>query len=174
MEKKLILFYDMDNTLLEMSKFVSGKYSGRVKNYYEPDPEKQKLVLQELHKKGKFLEFTPIKGSQSTINKLSKIGYTINIISQPMINPYCVPEKNISLRKYFPVIKLENVTYTFNKFFLSGKNRVLIDDNIEHLTKWEKMGGIAVCFERGYNKNWQGLKIKKHSDIYKILEKLEN
>ena len=57
---------------------------------------------------------------------------------------------------------------------MAGNGRILIDDHVEHLEKWEKMGGIAICFERGYNKNWKGLKIKKHSEIFELLENIEN
>jgi len=172
-EKKLIPFYDMDNTIVEMSKYLVNSYSGRIKSYGSINGISEEEIVKKLHEKGLFAKFHPIQNSQATLKKLSKIGYTINIISQPMINEHCIMEKNYTLRKHFPMVDLRNVTYTFNKYLLAGNGRVLIDDNIDHLEKWEKMGGIAVCFVRGYNKNWKGLKVKKHQEIFKLLEKLE-
>jgi len=171
--KKLEVFYDMDNTIVEMSKYLVGSYSGRIKSYGATGKVSLEEIMEKLHQKGLFSKFTPIQNSQTTLRKLVKLGYNIGIISQPMINDYCVPEKNNTLEKYFPEIDIKNVTYTFKKFLLAGKNRVLIDDHTEHLENWQKYGGIAICFTRGYNKNWKGLRIKKHSEIFELLEKLE-
>ena len=172
-EKKYQIFYDMDNTMVEMSKPLSGKYSGNLKSYEATTISEEKEIIRKLHKKGLFSSFKPIHDSQRVIKKLVKNGYEIGVISQPMINKYCIPEKNFTLRKYFSFIDRKKVTYTFSKNLLANNDRILIDDHIGHLTNWEKMGGIAICFIRGYNKSWQGLSIKKHNDIFKLLEKLE-
>jgi len=171
---KPIVFYDADNTLFEMSYHLVGIHSGKVKSYGATNNVSIDEIMRKLHQKGLFAQFKPIYRSQQVIRKLSKKGYDIGIISQPMVNDFCVPEKNQTIQKFFPQINLEKVTYTFQKFLLAGNGRLLIDDHVEHLEKWEKMGGIAVCFERGYNKNWKGLKIKKHSEIFELLENIEN
>lgn len=171
--KKLQVFYDMDNTIVEMSKYLTGTYSGRQKSYIPDNEEERKAIVKKLHSKNLFNQFHPIYGIKPVLNKLTQKGYIINIISQPMINNYCIPEKNQTIQRYFPMIKLENVIYTFNKYLIANKNRVLIDDNIEHLNKWEEYGGISVCFIRGYNKNWKGLTIKRHIDILPLLDILE-
>lgn len=174
MEKeKLLVFYDMDNTLLEMSKHLVNSYSGRIKSYGSINNISEQEIIDKLHEKGLFASFKPIYGSQLAVKKLVKIGYNVGIISQPMINDYCIKEKNYTLKKYFPFIDIKNVTYTFNKYLLAAPGRILIDDHIEHLEKWEKMGGIAVCFIRGYNRNWKGMSIKKHSDIFNLLKEME-
>lgn len=170
---KYQVFYDMDNTIVEMSKHLVGSYSGKVKTYGATKKVSLSEIMDKLHQKGLFAQFKPIRGSQSAINKLVKKGYEVGIISQPMVNDYCVPEKNQTIQKYFSNINTSKVTYTFQKYLLAKNNRILIDDHIEHLEKWQKEGGIAVCFERGYNKSWKGLKIKKHSEIFDIIAQLE-
>jgi 5'(3')-deoxyribonucleotidase len=171
--KKLTVFYDMDNTIVEMSKHLVNSYSGRIRSYGAVNGFTEKEIIAKLHQKGLFASFDPIYGSQAVIKKLVKTGYFAGIISQPMINKYCIMEKNYSLRKHFPFINLKNVTYTFDKYLLAAPGRILVDDNIHHLENWEKMGGISVCFIRGYNKRWKGLAIKKHREIFKLLENLE-
>jgi len=173
MEKQPEIFYDMDNTLLEMSKYLVGSYSGKIKSYGAINDMTEEDIVRKLHEKGLFAQFTPIQGAVNTLKRLTKTDYKIGIISQPMINEHCISEKNYTLEKYFPFIDLRNVTYTFNKYLLSANNRILIDDHIHHLENWEKMGGIAICFTRGYNKKWKGLRITKHSEIFEILEHLE-
>lgn len=171
--KKLQVFYDMDNTLFEMSKHLVNSYSGRIKSYGSVNGVSEEEIVKKLKTEGFFAKLKPIQNSQTTLRKLQKEGYEIGIISQPMITDYCIKEKNGSLEKYFPFIDRRKVTYTFDKYLLAGTGRVLIDDHIGHLEKWEKMGGTAICFIRGYNKKWKGLKIKKHQEIYELLEKLE-
>ncbi len=170
---KMEIFYDMDNTLFEMSKPLVNVYSGRVPVYGAIKNITIEQIMRKLHEKGFFAQLEPIYRAQQTIRKLHKKGRKISIISQPMLNNYCISEKNESLEKHYPQISLKNTTYTFNKYLLAKNNRVLIDDHIEHLENWEKNGGIAICFERGYNKNWKGLKIKKHSEIVELIDNLE-
>ena len=172
MEIKTV-FYDMDNTLLEMSEHLVGQKSGRVKIYGALKNVSLNQIMEKLHTKGLFSQFKPIYRSQPAVRNILKKGYEVGIISQPMINDYCVPEKNKTLKKYFPEIDMTKVTYTFQKHLLAGYGRILVDDHTEHLEKWEKMGGIAVCFTRGYNKNWKGLRIKKHSELLGIIKQIE-
>jgi len=163
----------MDNTLLEMSKPLSGVHSGRLASYHARTQAEENRIVKKLHQKGLFKSFKPIYRAPSAIRRLIKNNYPVGIISQPMINEYCIAEKNYTLQKYFPEIDLRNVTYTFQKYLLAKNNRILVDDHIEHLENWEKNGGIAICFKRGYNKKWKGLKIKKHSELLGIIKNLE-
>lgn len=172
MEIKYIRF-DMDNTIVEMSKHLSDSYSGRLKNYYARNEAENRKILERLHTKGFFKRFKPIYRAPSAIRNLIKKGYDVGIISQPMINEHCIAEKNYTLEKYFPEIDITKVTYTFEKHLLAGPGRILVDDHVEHLEKWEKMGGIAICFTRGYNKNWKGLRIKKHSELLGLIKAIE-
>lgn len=167
------IFFDMDNTLVEMSKPLSGTYSGRLKSYYAKTQAENDRIVKKLHTKGLFKKFKPIYRAPSAVRNILKKGYNVGIISQPMINEHCVPEKNYTLNKYFPEIDMTKVTYTFEKYLLAGTGRILVDDHVEHLEKWEKMGGIAVCFTRGYNKNWKGLRIKKHSELLGLIKAIE-
>jgi 5'(3')-deoxyribonucleotidase len=90
-----------------------------------------------------------------------------------MINDYCIDEKNSWLDRHMEFIPRHKRIYTFDKFLLANKNRILVDDNIQHLEEWRSRGGIAICFIRGYNKDWKGLSIKEHYDIFELLEYLE-
>jgi len=171
--KRLELFYDMDNTLFEMSKPLIGSYSGKIGTYGPTNNLTQEQIIERLHKEGFFESLTPIQNSPTILKKLDKAGYIIRILSQPMINEHCIKEKNNSLKKYLPFFDLRRATYTFDKYLLASPGRILIDDHVGHLENWEKMGGIAICFERGYNKKWEGFRIKKHKEIFKVLEYLE-
>ena len=168
------IFYDMDNTIAEMSRALGGIYSGRQKDYYTFKEMTRKEIVSRLHEKDFFLNLTIIQNSQSVMRKLVKNGEDVYILSQPMINDYCIEEKNIWLNRFFPFIPAHKRFFTFDKFLLSNKGRLLIDDNIEHLTHWEKEGGIGICFQRGYNKQWQGTSIKYHKEIFDIIDKLRN
>jgi 5'(3')-deoxyribonucleotidase len=167
------IFFDMDNTLLEMSKPLSGVHSGRLASYHAKTQAEEDRIVAKLHQKGLFKSFKPIYRAPSAVRRLIKNNYPVGIISQPMINEHCIAEKNYTLQKYFPEIDMKRVTYTFQKYLLANNNRILIDDHIEHLENWEKNGGIAICFERGYNKKWKGLRIKKHSELFSIIKNLE-
>jgi len=171
--KKLELFYDMDNTLFEMSKPLVGSYSGKIGSYGKVNGLTNEQIIERLHQEGFFEQLTPIQNSPTILKRLDKAGYTIRILSQPMINEYCIKEKNNSLKKYLPFFDLRKATYTFDKYLLANNNRVLIDDHVHHLETWQENNGIAVCFSRGYNKSWQGYKIKKHKEIFELLEHLE-
>lgn len=166
------VFYDQDNTIAEMSKELSGKYSGHLKSYYAKNPEEEKEILKKLHTKGFFKNFLTIGDAVKVLKKINK-KYNLFILSQPMINNYCIDEKNSWLNRHMEFIPRHKRMFTFDKYLLANKNRILVDDNIKHLTEWQKNGGIAICFERGYNKNWNGLKIKKHYEIFELLEKIE-
>lgn len=171
MEIKAI-FYDQDNTIAEMSLELSDKYSGHLKSYYANCPKEEKRILDKLHTKGFFENFLTIGDSVKVLRNLNK-KYNLFILSQPMINDYCIDEKNSWLNRHMEFIPRHKRIFTFNKYLLANTGRVLVDDNIKHLTEWEQNGGIAICFQRGYNKNWKGLKIKKHYEILTLLKWIE-
>ncbi len=168
----MLIFYDMDNTIAEISKKLTGIYSGRLKDYSPPTMEKE--IIGKLNTEGFFQDLTVIQGAGSTLKKLIKTGHDVRILSQPMERPSSIDEKNYWLNKIFPFIPRHKRIYTFDKYLLAGKGRILVDDNISHLTKWSEYNGLSICFERGYNKNWQGIfSIKKHKEIFQILEDIE-
>ena len=170
MEK--LLFYDMDNTLAEMSRPLVGISSGRLLNYHAREIQSEQETITKLHQEGFFQNLTIIQNSQAVLRRLVKTGYTVKILSQPMVNNHCIDEKNYWLEKFFPFIPRHERIYTFDKYLLANTGRVLVDDNISHLADWEEYGGIGICFQRGYNKNWKGYSIKYHKDIFQILEEI--
>lgn len=165
-----IVFYDMDNTIAEMSKNLEGISSGRLTDYYNQGKMTQEEKISKLHEKGFFQELGIIQNSQAVLKKLVKMGYDVRILSQPMINDICINEKNYWLDKFFPFIPRHKRFYTFDKYLLANTGRVLVDDNISHLKVWQDNGGTSICFQRGYNKNWEGTSIKFHKEIIQILE----
>lgn len=170
---KKILFYDMDNTIAEMSKALEDISSARLTHYYTGSVYSQEEKKQRLHSNGFFQNLSLIANARETLQRLVKEGHIVRMLSQPMVNGHCIDEKNYWLDKYFPFIPRHHRFYTFDKYLLANTGRILVDDNIEHLEKWEKMGGVAICFRRGYNKSWKGLAIRSHRHIFRLLEKLE-
>ncbi len=167
-----LVFYDMDNTIAEMSKPLVGISSGRLRDYYAREIQSEQETITKLHQEGFFQNLTIIQNSQAVLKKLVKSGYNVKILSQPMVNNYCIDEKNYWLEKFFPFIPRHQRIYTFDKYLLAGNGRVLVDDNLSHLASWENCGGIGICFQRGYNKDWEGYSIKYHKDVFQILENI--
>lgn len=165
------IFYDMDNTIAEMTKALEGIYSGHKKDYYNSDRMTQEEIVQELTRTGFFEELTTIRNSQRTIRKLIDLGHEVYVLSQPMAEnlSQCIAEKDAWLDKHFPMIDKDKRIFTHHKYLLADKDRILIDDNIGHLGQWIEHGGIGICFIRGYNKTWNGLYIKEHQDIFNFL-----
>ena len=172
MNKKFI-FYDMDNTIAEMHKKLTGISSDRVKNYYPTTEEENREILEKLDTEGFFTDLTIIQDAHKVLQKLGKIGWDVRILSQPMPRESSIDEKNYWLTTFMPFIPRFNRIYTFDKYLLAGTGRVLVDDNISHLISWIERGGIGICFQRGYNEHWKGLKITHHNEIFQLLEKLE-
>ena len=164
----MIIFYDMDNTITEMSLPLEGIPSEKLTDYYNGSSLTQQEKLEKLHKKGFFKNFKPFKSAIRTIKLMVRLGCDVRIISQPMINNYCIDEKNAWLDRYLPEIPRHKRFFTFDKEILSGQDRILIDDNITHLTKWQQAGGIAIGYERGYNKTFP-LLIREHKEILSLL-----
>lgn len=170
---KKLVFYDMDNTIAEMHKKLTGIYSGRIKEYEPKNEQEQMEITAKLNTEGFFQDLTIIQRANSVLKRLVNNGYDVRILSQPMPRPSSIDEKNYWLDTFFPYIPRYKRIYTFDKWLLAGPGRVLVDDNVSHLTAWSKQEGIAVCFKRGYNKHYQGIGIKQHNEIFQLLEELE-
>lgn len=170
---KLMLFYDMDNTIAEMHKKLTGRYSGHIKQYDPQDEIEEQQILNALNTEGFFTDLAVINNANRVLKQLVLKGYEVYILSQPMPRPTSIDEKNYWLDKFFPFIPRYKRIYTFDKWLLAGENRILIDDNTENLLQWTQHRGTAICFIRGYNKNYKGRSIKQHKEIFQILEKLE-
>ena len=169
--KKPLMFYDMDNTIAEMSEALVGINSKELNDYYHVNSEE---IQETLHKRGFFKELAIIGTARATIEHLVEDkGYDVRILSQPMVNGYCIDEKNYWLDNFLPCIPRHKRIYTFDKWLVAGEGRLLVDDNISHLTQWEEYGGIGICFQRGYNKNWRRRTITDHDEIFQVLEALE-
>jgi len=171
---KKIIFYDMDNTIAEMHKKLTGNYSGRIKEYEPKSKEKELEIINKLNTEGFFQNLTVIQQANKVLKRLINNGYDVRILSQPMPRSSSIDEKNYWLDTFFPYIPRYKRMFTFDKWLLAAPGRILVDDNIYHLREWSKKGGTAICFQRGYNKDYQGLKIKNHKDIFQLLQRLED
>lgn len=167
---KTKIFFDMDNTIVEMTKGVNPKTNSGICRSYDCEVS-NKYLMQRLNEKGFFENLKPIYRATETVRTLAKDkDFEIYILTQPMPNTYSTEEKYKWILKHLPEIPIQNIIPTFHKYLLAGEGRILIDDSMKHLEKWEKEGGRAICFVRGYNKNWKGEKIQAPWSAKKILE----
>ena len=168
--RRTLVFYDMDNTIAEMSRKLTGIDSAGLEDYYYGNPAEVQVALRQ---RGFFQDLAVIGNAIEVISALAKDNrYDVRILSQPMTTAYCIDEKNYWLNRFFPFIPRHKRIYTFDKWILSGMGRVLVDDNPSHLIPWKAVGGIGICFQRGYNKSYEGLSIQRHHEIFQLLEKL--
>lgn len=169
----MIIFYDMDNTIVEMQKKLTGISSGRSKQYEAKNEAEKMEIINKLNTEGFFQDLTIIQRANSVLKKLVNNGYDVRILSQPMERPSSIDEKNYCLNTFFPYIPRYKRIYTFDKWLLAAPGRILVDDNVSHLLQWEENKGLSVCFRRGYNKHYHGIGIKHHSEIFQLLESLK-
>lgn len=167
---KEIVFYDMDNTLAEMSEKLQGVKSAELNDYYSGNRAE---ILRKLESKGFFEDLKLIDNASEVIKQLIDKDYDVRILSQPMNTPHCIDEKNYWLDTFIPYIPRYKRIYTFDKWLLAGYGRILIDDNVSHLDQWGANKGTPVCFFRGYNESYKGIGIHRHDEIFEVLELFE-
>lgn len=134
----MILFIDMDNVLADFEK--SPFFKGR---------EEVKINPSEMYEQFFFETLPPIKGALSAVRELLSIeGVEIQILTQPVKEThYSYSEKVAWISKWFPEL-LGKITLTQDKSLLSGKGRVLIDDNFKKWKpSWEEHGGEFIWFD---------------------------
>lgn len=132
MSKKLI-FLDLDDTVANFCDHpvFEGKYPVDTKHMYEP---------------GFFLSLEVIEGAQVAIRQLIRLGYDVQILSQPVAESHhSYSEKVQWIALHFPEL-IGKINLTQDKGLFNGD--YLIDDNEEKWkTKFEANGGRFVHFQ---------------------------
>lgn len=125
--------------------------------------------------KGIFLNVDARPGYIEIIKRLIDEKYDVRILTQPeWKSKYCMSDKVLWIKKYLPFFDLGNIIMTKLKQEVSGKGKILIDDNPEHLLKWEENGGIGIAFVRSeYSKNWSGYQATNFDEVYDLIKKIE-
>lgn len=143
-KKNFKLFFDMDDTLANCSKGLTGDD-----------------LMECINSEGYFENLTPLPFLKE-INKLAAIfPENIYIISACMENDHCKQEKITWLKKYLPFASKNNVIFTVvgEDKTVHAKEKVgeitpyciLIDDYSKNISDWEKAGGTAVKFQNKFN-----------------------
>jgi 5'(3')-deoxyribonucleotidase len=92
----------------------------------------------------------------------------------PQLNKYCVVEKVQWLNKYLPFIDSKHIHFTANKGLMANPDRILYDDNIEHLESWENSLGIGIAYsEMEWSKEWKGYQADNWKLFYELVHCLQ-
>lgn len=113
---------------------------------------------QELLRTPGFFRDLPVKdGAAKAIESLNVGGHVVYILSAGA--PWNYSDKAAWVQEHLPLIDPWHIVFTASKGLLAGPDRLLIDDAIHNLEAWERAGGIAIAFDRPWNRDWKGLRI---------------
>lgn len=131
---KKIVFIDMDDTIADFAN--SEAFKGQ---------KLSESIVHAMYEPGFFLNLKPIAGSLSAVRAISKLGYDVHILTQPLLeSAHCYSEKVQWIALHFPDL-IGKIHMTQNKgLFVGG---YLIDDNAEKWkAKFEANGGKFIHF----------------------------
>lgn len=158
------LFYDMDNTLAYFS------HVG------------EKSAIERMFDPGYFRSLPVIDKSNTigTLERLSKFGYELFIITACVDSVHCEPEKREWLAEHFPFIPSTNQVFVpigtnkaeyVKEKFGSLRDCWLIDDYNHNLQEWLNAGGFSIKKKTSSKFPRLGLPcIYRHSGIFQLLE----
>lgn len=75
------------------------------------------------------------------------------VLTSPSEDPGCVPGKRAWLKKHYPELG-KNVLFGSAKHFVSGKDRLLIDDRDKNIEDFEAYGGTGILVPRPWNRGF--------------------
>lgn len=129
-QMKKIIYIDMDDTIAD---------------FHKAAVDDGKVVESRMWNKDFFLNLEPIPGSKGAINDLSRMGYDLWILSQPLAeSPESYTDKALWIQRHFPQL-YNKIVLTQNKGLHVGD--YLIDDNAEKWkTKFEANGGKFIHY----------------------------
>lgn len=182
------LWLDMDEVLVNLSKYIINYYNldfndnfdyTKNNSYWWSDCNKASKNYFEhmLKQQGTFINPEPIENSIEVITKLHNEGFQIHIITMPQFDSlYCVQEKIQWIQKYLPFINVKtNVHFSGNKGVMAKENRILLDDNSEHLFSWQSQGGLSIAFKNfGWSQDWKGMRVNSFDEFYDLIHRYDN
>lgn len=187
MAEQLEIYYDMDEVLYDLSKYVVNKYNKcfhdsmnpkNNKSYFWGDCKKapKKYFENLLLRSGTFYCGSPVRDSIETVVKLHKEGFKIKIVTLPQYYSYtCIKEKVMWIENYLPFLNIErDLIFGGDKSLLAKTKRILLDDNMDNLKKWKNESGIAIAFSQPWNDKWNGLRVNNHKEFYTLIHQLKN
>ena len=134
-ETQKTLFIDQDNVLAAFDLSPMFKQGDEYKN----NPPR-------MYERYFFETLPVVKGALWAVRTLMP-HYDIHILTQPVKEThYSYSEKAAWVWKWFPELG-GKVHMSQKKEFLSGRNRILIDDNLKWWEPWEMNGGQFVHFK---------------------------
>jgi len=78
----------------------------------------------------------------------------IAIVTSPSNNIFCISEKKVWMKKYFPGLE-KRMIFTNVKGFVAGPNRLLIDDKDKNVDEFNRAGGWGILLPRYWNRRWE-------------------
>lgn len=182
------IYFDLDDVGNELCRYLFETYNKEHKdNFHWLNSETFMLAenknlkatneyfTEVLHREGTFLNLDPAPGYVELMKKLIDEGYDVRILTHPQwSSEYCLNEKIQWIKKHLPFFTLDHIIMTRLKGEVAGPNKILLDDNPNHLKNWEENGGKGVSYAKiAYSKNWEGYKIKEFEEFYHLIKKLE-
>lgn len=177
----MIIFYDMDEVLNLMSKHAIDHYNRDYGDSYDwrrntswwwdDAPKADRAYFENLmNSPGFFIDTEPQLDGVECMKKLIEEGYDVKIATYPVWNGLCALEKEMWTKRHLPFFDINNLYMMKEKWLLARPDRVLLDDNMENLIKWEEHGGIAVAFDHTFNQEWKGRRVRNHGEFYNLIK----
>lgn len=143
---KEIIYVDLDDTIADFRGADVFKETFEVSRMYEP---------------GFFRSLKPIAGSQVAVRQLIRMGYDVQILSQPLAeSSHSYSEKVEWVGLYFPDL-INKINLSQDKGLFKG--HYLIDDNEEKWAeKFEANGGQFIHFNHEVNHRSEWEKIVEY------------
>lgn len=136
------IYIDLDDTIADFADAIKAKHSV-VDNF----------TVYHMYEEGFFENLKPIEGSLSGVRALIRLGYDVQILTQPLAeSAHSYSEKVKWVGIHFPDL-IDKVNMTQDKGLFIGD--YLIDDNAEKWrSKFEANGGMFVHFGHGEFSDW--------------------
>jgi hypothetical protein len=114
-----------------------------------------------------FLHGEPTKNSVKVLTRLKK-KHTINIVTSRSagMDPDLQSLVRMDTSLWLNSIPHHNLIFTKTKYMIPG---LLLDDNVDHL----RSVGNAVCFDKPWNQDWEGNRVKSWLEFEKYVKKYD-
>lgn len=176
-----MIFYDQDEVLNFFSEYAVAQYNKDFDDdfdwrdnrswWWDDAPKGNREYFENLmHSEDFFYKIRPNEEGIFYMNKLMEEGYEVYLITYPVWHTLCAVEKVRWMDKHVPRFNKDNLIMTKQKHLFAGKNRILLDDNMEFLTKWRMAGGISIAYSHPFNEEWVGHKVSRHKEFYEMIK----